>query len=564
MSAQSSDLLPALLPLLRDTCLVPSSSSTAASLKLREMVSDVLKLYPLSSSESSSERQNVHLQIRKSFETVLEEITARWANITTYSPDHKAIKLQRRSYLSFLSLLYDLLLKLLQKNGGTTGYNVLVCAAVNHLTKFGGAKGEGLLQIGNKHSSFVKKAIENFIGHKVVTTEIGDVWRKQFSVQEGEKIDGDAMPLSGDAAAIKSDDPTNQPTLKDSDSAKQTVHPPGSIGHHRQILFSLPPPPKDSGPPSRLPQYHTITQMLLNFKPSPNATKISALTSYFFHLLLNNNKIPNPSRIVEPVMASYVLACKGCEVSFRLWSLTIDREVVRGLKGVGVEGVKEEEMKLEFPEANPNFDLSSNSPLPPLVYKNNLLHRQIKPTPTSTAITYHLCSTHPIASPSLISAYEYVLLNILNFNLDIKSSLPNYYIQKQLVMKTISKKTLQSSREFMKTATFLNSGVCSLNDPVNILLAVCAHCSKEDPSPWILKLACSHVLIKSYQDYFEGKRTFQDLWNVVKGVKEEKREGIKRKVERELGDVPEKVREMLVEKRVEEEGRKKRRFSEGK
>lgn len=116
----------------------------------------------------------------------------------------------------------------------------------------------------------------------------------------------------------------------------------------------------------------------------------------------------------------------------------------------------------------------------------------------------------------------------------------------------------------MKTATFLNSGVCSLNDPVNILLAVCAHCSKEDPSPWILKLACSHVLIKSYQDYFEGKRTFQDLWNVVKGVKEEKREGIKRKVERELGDVPEKVREMLVEKRMEEEGRKKRRFSEGK
>jgi len=46
------------------------------------------------------------------------------------------------------------------------------------------------LRIGEKHGTFVKKAIDNFVQRGVVKKEIGEVWRKQFSVQEGEKIGG--------------------------------------------------------------------------------------------------------------------------------------------------------------------------------------------------------------------------------------------------------------------------------------------------------------------------------------------------------------------------------------
>mmetsp|Transcript_20765 Transcript_20765/g.38805 ORF Transcript_20765/g.38805 Transcript_20765/m.38805 type:complete len:184 (+) Transcript_20765:206-757(+) len=181
--------------------------------------------------------------------------------------------------------------------------------------------------------------------------------------------------------------------------------------------------------------------------------------------------------------------------------------------------------------------------------------------PPSTTFQLHPLPHNPVALPNLISAYEYTLLTLLNFQNDVRSYLPNYYIQHKLIAKTIPPSTLQKAREYIKSPSFLSLGITSFNDPVNILLAVCSHVSSTPPSMYSSHLQCSEPLISRYASHMNSTVGYSSLHSFVEGRREKSRDDMKKIIETNIGtDVPEEVRERLINKRITEESRKKRKL----
>jgi len=558
-----SDFQSLLQPLLAAAILPPASSSSKEEIKAAQTVAreDTLSLIT-SHLASPTPLGPAHIQLRAALKATTASITTLPSHSLLTSntlstlppPERDAVYAElRTTWVNLFNTVYTILtnplLSLFPKPSsqnpespidrvdreGTprdetyAAYEGVLVEITPKLTQFCGSR-SGVVKL-DKHAGGVKKVLMKLLNLKLVRKELIELWMKQLCMQEGwDYADHDVNPPPSQSPTASPASPNSTwndpppPTAMTSPSPATHVGPiplpppppaatapPGGgedagVAMSRHNLFNLPPPDPKSSWPLRFSGVN-ILKTLAGYRPSLDKV-VHKVSCYYLHVLLSHGKW-DASHQIAMCMASYVLAAKSLDAGFRLSALVTDQKLQAQLRDcIPATAVVPTvaELAEEF-EAGKNVTWSDGK-----LYRNEAGGKQLE--------------TKCVALPSLIEAYEFQLLNLLGFDIQVMDLIPDLLVGYLRNPKSGDKLPVLPDSVYTHIKglfaddMFLASGLVILNNPKACLLGAvlmsCKRCKVDFSDSFCLRYGINKKIVEKF-----AKHMFNCL-NFKKGEKSEK------------------------------------------
>ncbi|GMH53590.1 hypothetical protein TrRE_jg6274, partial [Triparma retinervis] len=334
----------------------------------------------------------------------------------------------------------------------TQKYEGTLVEIVPLVTHLAGRKGEGLLRLGDKHSRPVRRVLLSLQKSKCCRPELSQVWFRQLCMQEGWTYE--------DAISDWFEVGERPPPPKDTGEGK------GEGGDKKDYTSPFPPPlPSEdlstqtnqptqgtnaatTNPGKNVPANSYIRHDVFNLPLKGGMERGAELWAFRFalcNLLRSFQGYKGISQNGVWLNSTYLAQDMAMHGRYRKehLSLVVDKvmiegvEKAKGIPGYGRKMVESAELETEFPEldaAEGKRQLEATHKGYDLVWdkERRKMYKQTNYDKEKQAFEVPKRSElrTPFVLPSLVSAYEFQLLNMRGYDLDLSCYFPGYYFKK--------------------------------------------------------------------------------------------------------------------------------------